>query len=94
MTVSQDRAEAIALKALAFLVSDEDLLPVFMGSSGVSSEDLRSGASDPAFLGSVLDFILMDDQWVVRFCDQHKLDYHEIHPARYSLPGGEQVNWT
>lgn len=92
--MNQDRAESIALKALAFLVSDEELLPVFMGSSGVSADDLRQGAGDPAFLGSVLDFILMDDQWVIRFCDEHKLDYNDIHPARYSLPGGEQVNWT
>ena len=92
--MTQDRAEAIALKALEFLVSDEDLLPTFMGSSGVSAQDLRDGAGEPAFLGSVLDFLLMDDQWVVRFCDLHKLDYAEVYPARLSLPGGEQVNWT
>jgi len=92
--MTQDRAEAIALKALEFLVSDEDLLPTFMGSSGLSAQDLRNGAGEPSFLGSVLDFILMDDQWVVRFCDLHKLDYAEVYPARLSLPGGEQVNWT
>lgn len=94
MTISQERAEAIALQALGFLVSDEDLLPVFMGSSGVSAEDLRSGANDPAFLGSVLDFLLMNDQWVIRFCDQNDLNYSDIYPARYALPGSEQVNWT
>ena len=92
--MSKERAEAVALKALEFLVSDEELLSVFMGSTGASVEDLRAGAADTAFLGSVLDFILMKDQWVVKLCDEHGLDYAEIFPARQALPGGEQVNWT
>ena len=90
----QDRAEAIALKALEFLVSDEELLTTFLGSTGASIDDLRTGASDATFLGSVLDFILMDDQWVVKLCDQHGIKYAEVYPARQALPGGEQVNWT
>ena len=94
MSISADRATTIALKALEFLVADEELLPVFLGSSGASIEDLRQGASDPAFLGSVLDFILMDDQWVVKLCDLHGLDYADVFPARQALPGGESVNWT
>ena len=92
--VGQDQAEAIALKALEFLVSNEELLTVFLGSTGASVSDLRSGASDAAFLGSVLDFILMDDQWVIKLCDACDLNYSEIYPARHALPGGEQVNWT
>jgi len=94
MSFSQDQAEALALKALGFLVADEELLQIFMGSSGVSAEDLRTGVGDPAFLGSVLDFILMDDQWVVRFCDANRIAYYQVFPARQALPGGEQVNWT
>jgi len=94
MTISQENAEAIALKALAFLVADEDLLPVFLGSSGATADDLRTGAADPAFLGSVLDFLMMDDQWVIRFCDGHNVAYDQVYPARISLPGGEQMNWT
>ena len=92
--MSQERAEAIGLKALEYLVSDEELLSVFMGSTGATVGDLRSGAMDSAFLGSVLDFILMNDQWVMTFCDQQGLECSEIFPARQALPGGEQVNWT
>jgi len=94
MAFSKDQAEALALKALGFLVADEDLLPVFMGSTGASAEDLRSGAADPIFLGAVLDFLMMDDQWVIRFCDSHTVPYDNIYVARQSLPGGENVNWT
>lgn len=94
MSISKDQAEALALKALAFLVADEELLQVFMGSTGAAADDLRSGAADPAFLGSILDFILMDDQWVIRFCDQNRIAYDQVFPARQALPGGDNVNWT
>jgi len=94
MAISPNNAEAVALQALAFLVADEDLLPVFQGSSGASADDLRAGATDPAFLASVLDFILMDDAWVMRFCDTVQLPYETVMQARHGLPGGEMVNWT
>jgi hypothetical protein len=94
MALSPDQAEALALQALTFLLSDEDLLPVFMGSSGASADDLRAGASDPAFLGSVLDFLLMDDAWIMRFCDGQRLPYEAVMQARAALPGGEAVHWT
>lgn len=89
-----EQAEAIALKALGWLVADEELLPVFLGASGASSEDLRAGAGAPDFLGSVLDFVLMDDEWVRRFCDAEGLRYELPMQARQCLPGGQQVHWT
>lgn len=60
-------AETVALQALAWLAGNEELLPVFQGASGAGADDLRNGATDPAFLGSVLDFVMMDDVWVVAF---------------------------
>lgn len=64
------------------------------GASGAGADDLRNGATDPAFLGSVLDFVMMDDVWVVAFCDSAGLSYDAPMRARAALPGGEQVNWT
>lgn len=94
MSYSQDAAETLALQALAWLASNEDLLPVFLGSTGASEADLKSSATDPAFLGAVLDFMMMDDAWVVAFCDSIALPYDRLMMARAALPGGEQVNWT
>ncbi|NIZ59645.1 DUF3572 domain-containing protein [Sedimentitalea sp. CY04] len=87
-------AETLALQALAWLVGNEELLPVFLGASGASEADLRSRAADPEFLGSVLDFLTMDDAWVISFCDAQGLAYEAPMQARMSLPGGAQVNWT
>lgn len=94
MSYSREQAEALALKALEYLVGDDELMPIFMGSTGASVDDLREGAADPVFLGAVLDFLMMDDQWLIRFCDANGLAYDRIYPARQALPGGENVNWT
>ncbi len=94
MTISRDSAESLGLQCLAWLLSEEDLLPVFMGSTGVSQDDLRAGASDPSFLGSVLDFLLMDDAWVLRFCEATGVTPDLPMQARQALPGGQSVHWT
>lgn len=89
-----ESAETLALQALAWVVSNEELLPVFMGSSGASAEDLKARATDPHFLASVLDFLTMDDAWVVSFCDASGHDYSAPLTARAYLPGGNLPNWT
>lgn len=94
MSASRESAESTALKALAWLVGNDDLLPVFLGSSGASEADLRERATDPEFLAAVLDFLLMDDAWIIGFCDDAGLAYDRVPAARAALPGGAQVNWT
>lgn len=93
-TMTPEFAELIGLKALAWLAGNDELCPVFLGSSGASEADLRTGAQDPAFLGAVLEFVTMDDQWVIAFCDSAGLGYEEPIQARQALPGGEEVSWT
>ncbi len=92
--MQQDQAQIIALQALAWLVGNDDLCPTFLGATGGSVDDLRDRAAEPAFQGAVLDFVTMDDAWVIAFCDTVGLDYDQPLRARYALPGAEQVNWT
>ena len=94
MSNTQQSAETLALQCFAWLAGNEELLPVFMGASGVSEADLRVGAQDPVFLGSVLDFVMMDDAWVIEFCATQNIPGDSLMRARMALPGGEQVNWT
>ena len=94
MAYTRETAETLALHALAWLASNEDLLPVFMGSSGAQEADLRDQAGDPVFLASVLEFLMMDDAWIIAFCDTRSVPYESVAAARAALPGGEAMNWT
>ena len=89
-----ESAETVSLQALAWLVGNEELLPVFLGSTGAAVDDLATRAGEPAFLASVLDFLTMDDCWVVAFCDANGLSYETPLQARLALPGGALPNWT
>lgn len=92
--MDQKQAEIRALSVLAWLVRNEELLPVFLGATGASEDDLRLRAGESEFLGSVLDFLMMDDAWVVEYCDGAGLAYDTPMRARQSLPGGADVSWT
>jgi len=94
MTMTQDRAETVALTCLGWLAANDDLLPVFLGATGATENDLRDRAADSEFLGSVLDFVMMDDAWVMAFCTGAGLAPEVPMQARAALPGGTQVNWT
>ena len=94
MTVSLDNAQVLALQAVAWLVGNESLCPIFLGATGAGEADLRERIDDLEFLGSVLDFLLLDDNWVIGFCDQQALPYDSVMQARQRLPGGDQIHWT
>ncbi|RYH08506.1 DUF3572 domain-containing protein [Tropicimonas sp. IMCC6043] len=90
----RDSAETLAITALAWLIGNDALLPVFLGATGASLQDAKAGAEDPLFLASVLDFLVMDDDWVIAFCDSARLDYRAPLAARQALSGGALPNWT
>jgi hypothetical protein len=90
----QESAETTALLALGWLAGNEELMPGFMNASGVSVADLARDATKPAFLASVLDYLMMEDAWVMAFCDANGLPYEAPMQARQGLPGGAQYHWT
>jgi hypothetical protein len=92
--MNPEHAQTIALQALAWLAGNDDLFPIFLGSTGGTADDLRAQATDPAFQSSVLEFLTMDDAWVIAFCDAHDLKYDVPLRARYAMPGAESVHWT
>ena len=92
--MQREIAETITVQALGWLVANDELLSVFLGASGASLEDLRTGATDPALLGAVVDFLMMDDEWVLAFCHDAAIPPERLAEAREALPGGERVHWT
>ncbi|WP_372604801.1 DUF3572 domain-containing protein [Actibacterium sp.] len=90
----QDEAETIAIQALAWLAEQEDLLGAFLGASGASPADLATQAASAEFQIALLDFLMMDDAWVIGFCQTVGQPYETVMQARQSLPGGAQMHWT
>lgn len=49
MNFTPTSAEIFALKALEWLVGNDELFVIFLGSSGASIQDVTLGAKDPNF---------------------------------------------
>lgn len=94
MPISADSAETLTLKVLEWLVANDELLPVFLGASGASAEDLRVRAGESEFLTSVLDFLMLDDSWVIAFCDANSVPYELPGQAHAVLSGASEMHWT
>jgi hypothetical protein len=90
----QEAAQLLALRALAWLATDETLIQQFLDSTGAGPDELRARAGDADLHLAILDFLLMDDRRVIAFCDAHGLRYGEPQAARAALPGGEVPHWT
>lgn len=90
----QDQAETVGLQALAWLAADDELFGTFLGASGAGASDVAEAAGRPEFLGAVLDFVMMEDAWVMAFCDAGGLGYTVPMAARAALPGGQAFHWT
>ena len=87
-------AEIFALEALTWMAQDKDVLSLFLSASGSSLADLKAQAQSSEFLLAVLDFVLLEDQWVLDCAEACYCDPNMIALARQALPGGAIVHWT
>ncbi len=85
--MTPDSAQAIALQALAHIVSEEDWRQRFLALSGLSAEELRQAAQEPELLAGVLDFVLADEPLLTDFCDAASIPPEQPAQARTYLPG-------
>ena len=92
--MDREIAETRALEVLTWVLSEDDLIQVFMGATGASQNDLRSNTLSHEFLLSILDFVLMDDRWVISCSKFLNIDPSQIQLIRMSLDGGQDVTWT
>jgi len=85
-----DEAEAVGIRALAFVAADADLLPRFLAITGIEAGRIREAARQPGFLAGVLDFILAHEPTVIAFAADSGLDPSSVAAARRALPGGDE----
>lgn len=90
----QEIAETRALAVLGWVAGREALFPTFLGATGTSESDLRERAGEPEFLAAVLDFLLLDDAWVIECATDLGWRPEEMLQIRGALPGGDLPHWT
>jgi hypothetical protein len=92
--MTPEAAQVLALEALGWIASEDEIFPVFLTATGADLGDVRARAAEPEFQAAVLDFLLQDDGWVVAFCDAQGHPYTAPQSARLALPGGADTFWT
>jgi hypothetical protein len=83
----REAAEQLSVAALGFLASEPDRLSRFLSLSGLGPENLRAAAADPAFLSSVLDYLLTDEPLLLAFAADQGQAPESIAASRRVLGG-------
>jgi hypothetical protein len=78
-------AEALALKALEFLVNSPNNLDGFMAVTGINGAELRDRLEEPAVLAAVIDFMLKNERLLIEFCETTSIGPRDVHAASYVL---------
>ena len=82
-----DSARSLAISALAFIAADSERLSRFLELTGLGPDNLRTAAADPAFLGSVLDYLVADEALLVGFAADAGLKPEAVARAHGALCG-------
>lgn len=83
--MTPEKAEILALEALAWLASQPDGIARFLTVSGLEAADLRRAAGDRDLLGALLDFLLINEPLLLGFCQSASISAPVVHQARFRL---------
>ena len=84
-SVNPEFSRSLAASALAFVASDPDRLRRFLDLTGLGPHNLRKAAEDPDFHGSVLEYVLADEQLLLRFASESELKPETVALAHQAL---------
>jgi len=65
-----------------------------LNNTGARIDDLRAQAAEPEFLAQVLDFVMLQDEWVLEFAAAVSIAPEQVLTARVILGGGDMRHWT
>lgn len=92
--MQQENAHIIGVKALGWIAAQDSVFEAFLDTTGAKVEDLRRQADDPGFLAQVLDFVMLQDEWVIDFAADSAMAPEQVVAARAVLGGGDMMHWT
>ncbi|MCC9620833.1 DUF3572 domain-containing protein [Thalassospira sp. MA62] len=83
-----EAAETLAIRAIAHIAGDEELLQGLLAQTGIGLDDLRAGITSRDIQLGALEFLLSHEPFLMRFVEDS--DYTPEDPARAQvvLSGG------
>ena len=84
-SLGPERAEILALEALAWLAADPDGIARFLAASGVEAADLREAAGSTGLAAAILNFLLSHEDLLTAFCESNGTSPASLHRARHLL---------
>ncbi len=85
--MTPENAEILALEGLGWLAGEEDGIQRFLGQSGIDPAQLREAAGNPETGAAVLDFLLGDEELMLRFCEHEGVLNKQVHLVRNRMVG-------
>lgn len=82
---SIEQASGLALRALVWILGDEDRAQRLLDLTGLDPHDLRARAGEPAVLGSVLGFLEAHEPDLVECADALEVKPEALVAAREAL---------
>lgn len=83
--MTPEKAEILALEGLGWLAGEPESLEKFLNLSGMDGAALRDAAGEPGTGVAVLDFLLGQDEILLRFCESLAVAPKQVHAARHAL---------
>jgi hypothetical protein len=87
--LTRERAEGLAIRALAFIADDGERLGRFLAVTGIGPAEIRAAAREPGFLAGVLEYMASDDRLITAFAAENNLNPSDIDRSRVALAGGD-----
>ena len=84
----REEAEALALQALLWLLSNENRAERLLQLTGLTPDDLRAGLGDPSVLAALLGFLTSYEPDLIDFANEQRVPPDHI-PAAYHALSGE-----
>lgn len=91
--MSDEAAEILALKAVAFIIQNDELRDRFMALSGIDEGMIKNAVQDKVFLASVLEFFVNFEPDLIVFAESEDISPDVVINAWRSLGGGAGQDW-
>ena len=65
--------ESLAIKAVAYLLTEDKTRQGFLNATGLDEEAIRAGLEKPGFLAGVLEYLLSREDLLLDFCEQNEI---------------------